>query len=35
MEDAAKDHYLYNAYVKERLNTVRNQFEWKYWPTLE
>lgn len=35
IEDAAKDHYLFNAYVKERLNTVCNQFEWKYWPTLE
>ncbi|HBO3861926.1 hypothetical protein [Pseudomonas aeruginosa] len=35
IEDAAKDHYLFNAYVKERLNTVRNQFEWKYWPTVE
>ena len=35
IEDAAKDHHLFNAYVRERLNTVRNQFEWKYWPTVE
>ncbi|MCY1296837.1 hypothetical protein D9M68_355150 [compost metagenome] len=35
IKDAAKDHYLFNAHVKERLNTVCYQFEWKYWPTLE
>lgn len=35
IESAAEQNYLFNQWVKERLDSLRAQFDLKYWPSLE
>lgn len=35
IEEASRDNYLFNSYVKERLGAIRGQFDLKYWPSLD
>ncbi len=35
IEAASEHNYLFNAWVKDRLDALRGQFDLKYWPSLD